>query len=190
MVEGQRVAAGAGPNQHQEKGRAHTQRVLNVDQPAIETEKLGNQDELVRHGLVRVRVPGQEGFAQLPTFLPLGDESACGSGKKRGQGGSWWILQLSQTPWGRGPALWVKQANQGSPLQKHCWTPGSAVGHIQPPPVFINRVLLAHGHPLSCLLSVEAITSLAVTTGTQRPAKPKILTILLSRTSLPPPVLT
>lgn len=88
MVEGQHVAAGAGPDQHQGEGRAHTQRVLNVDQPAIETEKLGNQDELVRHCLVRARVPGQEGFAQLPTLLPLGDESAYGSGEKRGQVGA------------------------------------------------------------------------------------------------------
>lgn len=88
-VKRQHVAAGAGLDQHQEKGHAHTQRVLDVDQPAIETEKLGDQDQLVRHCPVRALVPSQEGFTQLPTFLPLGDESACGSGEKRVRRGNW-----------------------------------------------------------------------------------------------------
>ena len=65
--------------------RAHTQRVLNVDQPAVKSEKLGDQDQLIGHRPVRALVPGQEGLTEpLPVF-PFSDESPCGAGEKQGQ---------------------------------------------------------------------------------------------------------
>lgn len=64
-TEGQLAETGPGRDQHHEKGCAHTQRVLNVDQPAIEVQKLGHQNQLVRHRLVRSVVPRQERFALL-----------------------------------------------------------------------------------------------------------------------------
>ena len=67
------------------EGRAHTQRALDVDEPAIKTEKLGDQDELIGHRLVGALVPGQKGFTEPPTFFPLGDESPCRDRERRGQ---------------------------------------------------------------------------------------------------------
>lgn len=82
---GEDAGRGSGPGWAPGRGRAHTQGVLDVDQPAVETEDLGNQDQLVRHRLVRALVSGQEGFALPPALLPLGDERACGTGDRRGQ---------------------------------------------------------------------------------------------------------
>lgn len=80
---GEDAGRGSGPGWAPGRGRAHTQGVLDVDQPAVETEDLGNQDQLVRHRLVRALVSGQEGFALPPALLPLGDERACGTGPAR-----------------------------------------------------------------------------------------------------------
>lgn len=76
------MAAGAGLDRRHEKGSAHTQGVLNVDQPAIEAQKLSHEDQPIRHRLVRAIVPPQEGLAQLSAFFPLGDEGACGAGEQ------------------------------------------------------------------------------------------------------------
>lgn len=77
---------GAGAGGPGTRGRhAHTQRILNVDQPAVKSEKLGDQDQLIGHRPVRALVPGQEGLAEpLPVF-PFSDESPCGAGEKRGR---------------------------------------------------------------------------------------------------------
>lgn len=80
------------------QSRAHTQGVLDVDQPAIKTEELGDQDQLVRHRLVGALVPGQEGLAQLPALFPLGDEGACGTGEGRGR--AWGPSLLTRCPQG------------------------------------------------------------------------------------------
>jgi hypothetical protein len=63
-------------------GRAHTQRVLDVDQPAVKTKKLSDPDQLISHCLVGALVPSQEGFTEPPTIVPLCYESPCKTGDK------------------------------------------------------------------------------------------------------------
>lgn len=63
---------------------AHTQRVLDVDQPAVETEELGNLDQPVGHCLEGALVPGQEGFTEPASLLPLCDKGPC---ETRGRNG-------------------------------------------------------------------------------------------------------
>lgn len=83
-VESPYVAQGQGSPAPGER-RAHTQSVLDVDQPALESEKLSDPDQLIGHCPVRALVPGQEGLAEPLPFFPLGDESPCGTGEKRGR---------------------------------------------------------------------------------------------------------
>lgn len=81
-VESPYVAQGQGGPAPGER-RAHTQSVLDVDQPALESEKLSDPDQLIGHCPVRALVPGQEGLTEPLPFFPLGDESPCGTGEAR-----------------------------------------------------------------------------------------------------------
>lgn len=56
---------------------AHTQRVLNVDEPAIKTKKLSNLDQSISHCLVGALIPGQEGFTEPASIAPLCDKGPC-----------------------------------------------------------------------------------------------------------------
>lgn len=67
--------------------RAHTQRVLNVDQPAIKSGKLGDQDQLIGHRAVRAPSPARKASqSRSPSFhsvmkVPVGQEK-----RRSGQG--------------------------------------------------------------------------------------------------------
>jgi hypothetical protein len=63
---------------------AHSQGVLDVDEPAVKTKELSNLDQPIGHGLEGGLIPGQEGFAEPASLLPLCDEGPC---ETRGRNG-------------------------------------------------------------------------------------------------------
>lgn len=71
----------AGSGGRQGAGAAHTQRVLNVDQPPIKAVVLGDAGQLVAHGAVRFCPTSQECLAQLLPTRPLRDEGTWGAGE-------------------------------------------------------------------------------------------------------------
>lgn len=63
-------------------GTTHTQRILNVDQPAVKAIELCNHSQLLCHSLVGFLSTCQECLADLPTICPLRDECPYSPGGK------------------------------------------------------------------------------------------------------------
>lgn len=72
---------GAGAGGRRGAGAAHTQRVLNVDQPPVKAVVLGDAGQLVAHGAVRFSPSSQERLAHLLPTRPLRDEGPWGGGE-------------------------------------------------------------------------------------------------------------
>lgn len=62
----------------------HTQGVLDVDKPAVKTKKLSNLDQPVGHCLEGALIPGQEGFTEPASLLPLSDKGPCETRSRNG----------------------------------------------------------------------------------------------------------